>query len=291
MRFPHAPADRPNTPLRVCSFESRRADEMAALIRKHGGQPTVAPSMQEITLDDNQQIFTFAGELLKGRIDAVIFLTGVGATKLREVAELRHPREELTAALDRCTIIVRGPKPTAVLTNWGVHIDHRAPEPNTWRELLAMLDQADVDLRGKSVAVQEYGQPNNELVAALCERGADVRPVPVYCWKLPDDIGPLEAAVRTTCARGFDVLLFTSAQQVRHVIEVAARLYLEPEWIAAASETFIGSIGPTCSETIHEAGLAVDREPTHPKMGVLVREALAAAYEQLPIKRRSLPSP
>ncbi len=271
--------------LRVCSLESRRADEMASLIRRHRGVPTVAPSMQEVPLDDNREVFRFAEELLQGGIDAVVFLTGVGAKALLEIAAGRHPRADLLAALDRCTTVVRGPKPATVLRNWGVHIDHRAPEPNTWKEILATLDEAPVDLSGRTVAVQEYGLPSEELGAGLRDRGAVVRSVPVYAWKLPDDTAPLEQAIRTTCERGFDVLLFTSAQQVRHITEVAGRIGLQQEWVAAASDCVIGSIGPTCSEAIRSAGLPVDVKPSHPKMGVLVRETLAEAPQRLAEKR------
>ncbi len=276
--------DQHKTPLRVCSFESRRAEEMATLIRKQGGEPTVAPSMQEVQRDDHSEVFAFAEELLRGKIDLVIFLTGVGATALLEIAEIQHPRDELLAAIDRCVTIVRGPKPTAVLKKWGVHIDHRAPEPNTWRELLATLDAAKLDLSGQAVAVQEYGELSHELHAGLGERGAIVRSVPVYRWTLPDDIGPLESAIRQTCDGAIDVLLFTSAQQVRHVLDVAQRMTMQPEWLGAAAACVIGSIGPTCSEAIREAGLPVDMEPSHPKMGVLVREVLADATRLLSVK-------
>ena len=250
---------------------------MATLIRKHGGEPTVAPSMREVATDDHGEVFAFAGQLLGGEIDMVIFLTGVGAMALLEIGEARHPREELLAALDRCVIVVRGPKPVAVLRKWGVHIDHRAPEPNTWREVLATLDEAAVDLTGQTVGVQEYGELSDELHAGLRERGATVRSVPVYRWTLPDDVGLLESAIRQTCDGAFDVLLFTSAQQVRHVLQVADQMSLQTEWMAAANACVIGSIGPTCSEAIREAGLTVDMEPSHPKMGHLVREVLSEA--------------
>ncbi|MCA9110999.1 MAG: uroporphyrinogen-III synthase [Planctomycetaceae bacterium] len=272
--------------LQVCSFESRRAEEMAALIRKQGGEAVIAPSMQEVNRDDHSEVFAFADDLLSGRIDMVIFLTGVGATALLEIAETQHSRDDLLAAINRCITVVRGPKPTAVLNQWKVHVDYRAPEPNTWRELLATLDAAEMDLSGKHVAVQEYGELSNELHAGLVERGAIVKSVPVYRWTLPDDVGPLESAIRKTCEGAFDVLLFTSAQQVRHVLQVAERLGLQDEWRAATETCVIGSIGPTCSEAIREVGLTVDFEPSHPKMGVLVREVLAEAPSLLSAKRK-----
>jgi len=35
----------------------------------------------------------------------------------------------------------------------------------------------------------------------------------------------------------------------------------------------VASIGPSTSETLRSFGIQVDLEPTHPKMGILVKEA------------------
>lgn len=269
--------------IRVCSLESRRAEEMRSLIERQGGVAFLAPSMQEIALDQNPAVFRFLEELTAGRIHIVIFLTGVGARGLLEVVESKIPRAEFFAQLARCTIVVRGPKPVAVLREWGVRIDHRAPEPNTWRELLGTLD-AEVPLAGKSVAVQEYGKPNEELYTALTSRNATVLPVPVYRWALPDDLAPLQTAVRKLIAGDFDLLLITSAQQIHHLLLVAEQLDLREACVAAAQKCLIGSIGPTATETLQELGLQVDIEPSHPKMGTLVKEALEAAPALLAVR-------
>ena len=65
------------------------------------------------------------------------------------------------AALKHVAVVVRGPKPTAVLREMGVPITVTVPEPNTWREILAELDarRDKVPLEGRRVAVQEYGVP------------------------------------------------------------------------------------------------------------------------------------
>ncbi len=272
------------TPLRVCSFESRRAAEMQTLIEKLGGAATIAPSMREIPLDQNPDALAFAEALLAGTIDVVIFLTGVGARALLEAVETRHARSEFFEALNRGTTVVRGPKPTAVLREWGVRIDHRAPEPNTWRDLLATLE-AEVPLEGRHVAVQEYGKPNEEFYRELQQRGARVTRVPVYRWALPEDTSPLKDSIRTTIAGGFDVLMFTSAQQLHNVLEVAEAEGVRDEWIAAARRCVVASIGPTASETLAEEGLPADLEPTHPRMGHLVRETLERASTLLNRKR------
>lgn len=268
--------------LRVCAFESRKGSEMRSLLERQGMTSTIAPSMREVPLEENPEAFAFADRLLAGTIDIVILLTGVGARALGDVLTTKHDRGDLLAALQKCTIIVRGPKPAAVLREWKVRTDHQVPEPNTWRDLVAMLD-AKVPVTGKKVAVQEYGQPNPELYEALSQRQAEVIRVPVYRWALPQDTGPLLAAIRGTIAGQFDVLIFTSAQQVRNLLLLAETNGLRGELLASTRKCVIASIGPTASETLREVGLPPDIEPEHPKMGHLVQ---AVAMNALAIQRK-----
>jgi uroporphyrinogen-III synthase len=44
-------------------------------------------------------------------------------------------------------------------------------------------------------------------------------------------------------------------------------------FLKALNRTVVASIGPIASETLRESGVAVDLEPSHPKMGFLVKEA------------------
>lgn len=270
----------PVTPLRVLSLESRRAEEMKSLIERHGGIAIVAPSMREIPLEENTAALQFGLELFAGKIDILVFMTGVGATALLETLSLRWPREDILAAMSKAVVVVRGPKPTAVLRDWGLRIDYRAPEPNTWHELLATLVES-VPLDGKKIAIQEYGKPSDEFYQELRQRGATVHAVPVYRWDLPVDTQPLRDAIAQTIAGDFDVILFTSAQQFHNVLQVAAETHSSDQWLRAANRCVVASIGPTATETLLQGGLIVDSQPTHPKMGPLVRESLQAAPEIL----------
>ncbi len=159
--------------LRVIAFESRMAREAAALIERNGGVAIVAPSMRELPLDENPQALEFAERLLGGRIDVVIFLTGVGTRALLRVIETRHPRATIAAALTRVLSVARGPKPVAALREIGLAPTIAIAEPNTWREVLGEL-AARVNLTGRRVAVQEYGVSNPDLIAGLEARGAEV---------------------------------------------------------------------------------------------------------------------
>lgn len=260
---------------RVVAFESRRAEAMEQLIRNHGGVPLVAPSMREVPIDENADAFDFARELLEGRIDIVIFLTGVGVRFLSSVIETRYPRERWIGALSQTTVVARGPKPVAALRELGVPIRLTVPEPNTWRELLLSLDEqrAGIPLQDRTIAIQEYGVPNQELIHELEARRAKVRPVHVYQWALPMDTTPLRTAIKTVADGGIDVALFTTSTQVVHLMRVATEMGLDAEMRRALNQMMIASIGPTTSETLRQYGLHVDLEPTHPRMGILVKEA------------------
>jgi len=263
--------------LRVCSFESRRAAEMQSLIERHGGIATIAPSLKEIPIEDNSAALEFGEQLERGEIDIVIFLAGVGAQGLLDVLKTRHAIEDVQTWFSRTMVVVRGPKPVAILRPAGIRVDHRAAEPNTWRELVQLIDDTPIPVAGQTIAIQEYGQPQNELAKSLQDRLATVISVPVYKWDLPDDIGPLEQSVHSTLAGEFDVLLFTSAQQAVNTVQIADRLGVKEAWLSAARKCVIGSIGPTATETLEALGLRPHLEPSHGKMGHLVIETLAFA--------------
>jgi len=264
--------------LRVVSLESRRCVEMAQLIRGHGGEPIQAPAMREVPLSDQHEALTFGAALLAGGWDAMILLTGVGTRTLIAALATRWPKDEVVGALGRLPLVCRGPKPVAALREVGLVPALVVPEPNTWRDLLSALDRG-LPVAGKRLAVQEYGARNEELLAGLRERGARVTPVPVYGWALPEDLGPLRAAIHRMVAGEADVALFTSAQQVGNLFQVAADLgRAEALRAALRGSMVVASIGPVCTEALRAHGVEPDLHPGHPKMGHLV----AAVARQVP---------
>jgi uroporphyrinogen-III synthase len=275
--------------LRVLSLESRRAPEMAKLIATFGGNATVAPSMRELPIESNSEAQVFTRALLAGEFDLLILLTGVGTRALNRVAETVCTSEEFLSAMRRLPVVARGPKPMAVLKELEVPVALSVPEPNTWRELLAALD-ANVEslpIRGKRVAVQEYGASNPELIAGLSDRGAQVTRVPVYEWALPEDTGPLRAAVTAIADGNIDVAMFTTSVQVIHLLKIAEEMHLIEKVRSAFAKILVGSIGPVTSETLREHDLPADFEASHPKMGFLVNELAQRSAELLQRKRAS----
>jgi uroporphyrinogen-III synthase len=274
--------------LHVLALESRRAREIAKLIENLGGVAIVAPSVREVELQSNREALEFVEKLAAGQVDMVIFTTGVGVKALASAVESVCPREQLSRYLNGVVIVARGPKPSAALRELGVRISLVVPEPNTWRELLAVLDHNNdrFPIAGQRVVVQEYGASNPELSAGLQERGAILSAVNVYQWALPEDLGPLQNAIESTIRREVQVLLVASSVQIRHFFQVAENMGKQAALHQALADIVITSIGPLTSEELRSRGLNVDIECTRPKMGVLVQEAAEKSAEILRRKRK-----
>jgi len=274
--------------LRVLALESRRAGEMAKLIAAYGGKGTVAPSMREIPLESNTEAIAFAHTLAEGGFDMMIFLTGVGTRALARVVQTVYPIERFAESLRRIAIVARGPKPVAALKELGVPVTLAVPEPNTWRDLLRALDEKrdSLPLAGRRVAVQEYGVSNPDLLAGLAERGAQITRVPVYQWALPEDTGPLRAAVHAIVKGEIDIAVFTTSVQIVHLLQIAREMNLEQQVREGLARIVVGSIGPVTSEELREQGITPDFEPVHPKMGFLLNEAGQRGRVLLEEKRR-----
>ena len=263
--------------LTVAAFESRMAAEMTRLIERHGGKPLVAPALQEIPLEDNSAALQFGELLLTEGLDVLVLLTGAGTTTLFEILHSRHAKDTIKNALKETVLIARGPKPVAALKTLGFQPTLTVPEPNTWVDVVSTLD-AYRPVKGLRVAVQEYGLPNRDLLEALKQRGANVVSVPVYRWALPEDTAPLKQVIDQILAGQVQVLLITNAAQIDHVMQVLEQEGNTAQFKTTCKKLVIASIGPTASERIRNHGLTVDFEPSHGKMGILVKETSETAH-------------
>ena len=258
---------------------------MAALVSTYGGRPVLAPALREVPLESNPEAIAFADGLVRGDFDCVVLLTGVGTRALLDIVDRAGSREAFVAALGQTRVVARGPKPLAVLRELKVPVWVTAPEPNTWRELLAALDGTGASLNGQRVAVQEYGVSNPDLLQGLEARGAQVTRVPVYRWALPEDVAPLRSAVSSLAGGEIDVLIVTTATQIAHLFQIADTMGQADAVRECLRRVVVASIGPTTTEALGQQSVAVDLEASHPKMGFLVREAAEQSEELLLAKR------
>ena len=261
--------------LRVLSLESRRAKEMATLIQRHGGDPFVAPSVQEKGFDDPALAVAFVERLEAGEFDLVICMTGAGIAFLRDAVAPHMPLERLGAALCKATIVSRGPKPVGVLRALNVPVSIVIPEPNTWKEIVQEL----AGRPERRIAVQEYGRTNPEMTVALEGLGATVAPIVLYRWELPEDLAPLREAIRRLIENRVDLILFTSSIQLDHLFDVARGMGLEQEVKRALADTVIASVGPVMTATLESHNLHAAIIPRHPKMASLVKAAAEDAHK------------
>ena len=252
---------------------------MQTLILREGGLPFVAPSVKEEASDSSNAIaLRFIEQLEAGEFDMLICMTGVGLSVLKDACP---SVERLTAALRRVSIVSRGPKPVGVLRSLDVPVDLMVPEPNTWRELVEAVRHRPE----RRIAVQEYGRLNTPLHTALQQIGAEVTPVALYRWELPDDFGPLRQAVARIAGDGCDVVLFTSSVQLDHLLLTAREMGLEPDVrYALKARLVVASIGPVMTDSLNAEGIPPDVIPRHPKMWALVKAAAEEAPRILAVK-------
>jgi len=265
---------KPLSNITALAFESRMADTTVNLLKRQGADAISAPSMQEVPLESHSDVFSFSEKLFAGEIDILLCMTGVGTDMLVNTMKTRYDWEKIHKSLSNITVVSRGPKPAKVLRKLEIPIDIKVPEPNTWKELLEILDKDEKtsELKGKKVAIQEYGETNEKLNKELIKRGAEVVQTSIYRWALPDDLEPLKDGIRAILNGKTDVVLFTSKTQADHVMKVADMVASKEELREALRDVVVASIGPVCTKGLQSHGIKVDFEPSRPKLAIFVRE-------------------
>ncbi len=249
----------------IAFLEGRRAAEMADLIGRHHGVALAAPCLREVHSPDSPVLqSSIAAVLDLARLDVAIFLTGVGTTTIFESAAHMGREAELRQRLAHAMVVVRGPKPTAVLRKLDVRIDASAPPPNTTADVLRELEV--VDLHGQTVAVQLYGEPNPQLSQTLAARGARVFELAPYVWDRPVDPAPILGLLDALDRHQVDALLVTSQAQVDNLFAVADE-FARPVELANVA---LGAQGPVAEAALTRRGLCVRIRPAHGHMGALV---------------------
>jgi uroporphyrinogen-III synthase len=267
----------------VALLESRMQSELARLVERHGGAPLSVPAVAEAGQTPADSIHPLLTDMIAGRYEVVLFMTGVAVSFLFELAERVGRRSELVTSLRRMTTVCRGPKPTAALRGFGVPPTLTAREPFTSAELIDAL--SDLEITGTAVLLFHHGERSETLAETLLARRADLHEFWLYRWQMPEDTGPLERLVRRIAARDIDALAITCQIQFRHLIEIAGRIQLERELVSALNDRIVvGAVGPTCRAILEAHGVQPDVVPEHPKMGPLVA-ALMRHLDEDPIAR------
>jgi uroporphyrinogen-III synthase len=254
--------------VRIVLLEARMESELANLARRHGLEPVSVPALREETADCADDVSELIDALSRGGVDYVIFQTGAGAATLLGEAEKLNRRDELIEALKRTKIAARGPKPAAVLARCGLRPTVSAREPFTTAELIDAM--RPFDMADKNVALLHYGEPNLSLAESLVQRGARLRQLLLYEWRLPADTTQLIRLIDELIDHQYAAIAFTSQIQARHLFQLAAEAGKEAQLREALDDIAVASIGPTCTAALSTLGVRPRVEPERPKMGPLI---------------------
>ncbi|MBW2463611.1 MAG: uroporphyrinogen-III synthase [Deltaproteobacteria bacterium] len=256
-------------------FESRRGDEMGELIRAQGGVPLAAPAIEEQPLQPGPDVIEFVSRLRRDEVDLVLFLTRGGVEALPAATHTACSRAELIESLRGVPLGVRGPKTEAAVRGLIGEDDGElivSDAPHSWNGLLDAVHRAH-PVGGAAVAVIEHGSAHGRLRAALIDRGAIPLSVALYRWALPEDTGPLLAAIEALISGHARVALFTSTAQIDSLVDVAAEAGRGASLHDALARCFVGAVGAVTAERLRVVGIEPNFIPDDPRMADLVRGA------------------
>jgi uroporphyrinogen-III synthase len=263
----------------VAILEHRFTKEFSTLFEKLGATVYACPLLEEKPVENRDELQLFVRSVLDGQIDMMIFLTGVGARFLVAESESMGERDAFLQALGHLTIVVRGPKPVAALRQLGLRAQVTPENPTTEGVIEALRSQ---DLRGRRVGVQLYGTPNPQLVSALEAKGASVRAVQVYAYGAAADSGAVSTLVGRILDGGVRVVAFTSAPQVRMLLDFAAQSNVADALREALNtKVAVAAVGEVTSRALHENGIVPRIVPAQSKMAALV-QAVGEYFSEQP---------
>jgi uroporphyrinogen-III synthase len=257
---------------------ARRREELGAALGRRGAAVVYAPAIRIVPLADDGQLRDATERCLAAPLDVVIATTGIGFRGWIDAADTWGRTEKLTAAIDRSTVLARGPKARGAIRASGLR-EAWSPESESSSEVLAYLI-ASGDLEGKRIAVQLHGEPLPDLVQTLRLAGAEVIEVPVYRWVPPDDPVPLRRLVQSVGAAGLDAVAFTSAPAAASFLRAADEQGCGGAVRAALRGPVVAAcVGPVAAGPFQHEGIPVI-QPARSRLGALAR----VIVEQVPAR-------
>jgi uroporphyrinogen-III synthase len=239
----------------VALAEGRQLEELAQMLEKEGAIPLRCPMVSILDAPDSPAVLSWLRELAAGRFDYVVLMTGEALRRLLAFAEREGLNEQVVAAFGKTCTLTRGPKPIQALRQVGLAPSKVADTPTT-EGVIATLRRED--LRGKTVGVTLYGEPNPTLVQFLDQAGAMVRTVLPYVYAPAADADRVAQLIERMAHGEVDIFIFTSSPQVERLYEVAAKRGLQGLLKQGIERTRIAAVGPVVAETLKQKGARVD---------------------------------
>jgi uroporphyrinogen-III synthase len=241
----------------IAVAETRELDVFAALLQRRGAKVLRYPLVQIIDAPDPTPIMAFVRELAAGNLDDLVLLTGEGLRRMMRCIEAQDPplRAPFLTALGKVRKVTRGPKPARALRELGLGADLPATQPTTAGVIETLRS---VDLHGRRIGVQLYGDdPNPLLIEFLQRSGATVRTVAPYRYADGASNRAVDELLERMRAGEIDAIAFTSKAQVERLFRAAPAQVVS----AALAATRVAAVGPVVSEALSARGVTVTVMP------------------------------
>ena len=267
---------------------SRRASELARIIRSFGGVPYVAPTIGiEVNQQINKEAEQFIYKILKEKVDYAVFMTGPGVYSLISTARNLGLENELVESLQKVTVVARSLKPKEALAMHGIN-SNLVPKDNTSAGIAQLLK--GFGLAGKRVFIVWHGSYSLELKTQLETEGAYVLDSSTYTYstdlkengsQILDSMGykyipPEETKVlkliEDLSNANIDAITFTSPPAARELFKTADQHGLTESLRASlTTNVIVVAIGPSTQKALEENDVNVDVMPSIYKIGSMIK--------------------
>jgi uroporphyrinogen-III synthase len=276
--------------LTIAITASRRASELAHIIKSFGGRPYLAPTIGiEAYLDEpKEDVLKFLDKAIAGEVDYAVFMTAPGIFSLFTIAKRLGLAEKLIHSLSEVAIFARSLKPATALKKHGIKVS-MIPEENTARGISRLLITRGIV--GKRIAILWHGDyPQHlreELYKAgaksvieastyrysinLEKEGASILKSMGYNYAVPSEKRVIRL-IHDIVARKIDSITFTSPPSVNDLIKIAQANRLSHVLKKSLNtHVVIVAVGPSTKNALEENGITVDVMPQIAKMGPMVK--------------------
>jgi uroporphyrinogen-III synthase len=246
----------------------RRADEQISMLERRGASVMHGPAIRTHPITADGPLADALDELIAHPPAVTVLSTGIGVRGVVEAAEVLGRAEALVEALGGSRVFVRGPKAHGAAVTVGLPVAWGSPS-GVSSEILDELARSGI--AGVRVALQLDGARSQPLADALTALGADVVPIPVYRWSLPDDTGPASRLAQAVADRRLDAVTFTARPQIESLCEIAETDgVLDGLRRGFRGGVVVACVGPVCARAAIDAGFGDPVVPVRPRLGSMV---------------------
>ncbi|MCP8321501.1 MAG: uroporphyrinogen-III synthase [archaeon] len=236
-----------------------QAEEACKMIEEKGGKPYLIPTIEIKGPSDLSSIKNFINDLIRGKVDYVIFMSVNGVKYLLNAAEKLGLKDQLIEYLTKTVTIAVGPRTAQELKIHRIHVD-LVPAKYSSEGIIQSLQQFDIS--GKSIYIPRTKGATPTLKESLGKMGAKVQEVYVYESLLPIDPNIKERFFQDLISGKIHAIIFSSSLNVKNLFQILMeKISMEKLRDIMNSRLTIVAIGPVTAKTLCEMGVKVDIMP------------------------------